>query len=80
MRGEASVLAGAPVRGDRGVCCGVSRARATPGATVVGGPAGGGGAKCRVAERWGLLRLRVVGPAQTLGPLWCKRYVCMICE
>ena len=73
MHGEASVMTGAPV-----VVFLVLGPRLGP--QLWGAQRVGGGAKCRVAELWGLLRLRVVGPAQTLGPLWCKRYVCMICE
>ena len=73
MRGEASALAGAPV-----VVFLVFGPRLGP--QLWGAQRVEGGAKCRVAELWVLPRLRVVGPAQTLGPLWYKRYVCVFCE
>ena len=60
MRGEASVLAGAPV-----VVFLVFGPRLGP--QLWGAQRVGGGAKCRVAELWVLLRLRDDGPAQ-FGP------------
>ena len=60
MSGEASVMTGAPV-----VVLLVLGPRLGP---QLWGARRVGGAKCRVAELWVLLLLRVVGPAQTLGP------------